>query len=39
MSQESKGVRGAEEDKGDEVASLFLPQIIDFAPAPAQLVL
>ena len=29
---------GGTEDKGDQVASLFLRQIIDFAPAPEQLV-
>ena len=29
---------GGREDKGDEVASLLLHQITDFAPAPAQLV-
>ena len=37
--QESKGVRRVREDKGDEVPSLFLHQIVDFAPAPTQLVL
>ncbi len=39
---ESKGVgrakgSGGREDKGDEVASLFLHQIIDSVPAAAQL--
>lgn len=31
-SQKGKGVKRARDDKGDEVATLFLHQIIDFAP-------